>query len=84
MLKRSSMAALGLWGELGICLAACCMTAFFVAAFGDSWDNVKHQFLFNLLLDTCIVFLFAAALDTVHRRGRARAALGGIENVMAD
>jgi hypothetical protein len=50
--------------ELGICLAACCLTAFFVAAFGDAWDNVKHQFLFNLLLDTCLVFLFVAALES--------------------
>ena len=47
--------------ELAICLAACCLTAFCVAAFGDAWDSVKHQFLFNLLLDTCLVFGIVAA-----------------------
>lgn len=48
--------------ELAICLAACCLTAFAVAAFGDAYDNVKHQFLFNLLLDTCLVFGLVATL----------------------
>jgi len=67
LIKRSSVAAPRRWGGLGICLAACCLTAFFVAAFGDAWDNVKHQFLFNLLLDTCMVFGFAAALGGVCR-----------------
>jgi len=61
---RSLTAAVRRWLELGICLAACCVTAFFVAAFGDAWDNVKHQFLFNLLLDTCLIFMFAAAVET--------------------
>jgi Na+(H+)/acetate symporter ActP len=36
------------------------LTAFFAAAFGDAWEPVKHQFLFNLLLDTCLVFGLAA------------------------
>ena len=49
--------------ELGVCLATCCLVSFFAAAFGDAWDNVKHQFLFNLLLDTCLVFGFVAALQ---------------------
>jgi hypothetical protein len=61
-------AALGGWAELAICLAACCLMAFFVSAFADAWDNVKHQFLFNLLLDTCMVFVFAAALSGIRRR----------------
>jgi hypothetical protein len=53
-------AAVRRWTELAICLAACCLTAFFAAAFGDAWEPVKHQFLFNLLLDTCLVFGLAA------------------------
>ena len=32
-----------------------CLAAFGVAVFGDAWDNIKHLFLFNLLLDTCLV-----------------------------
>jgi hypothetical protein len=51
------------WTELAICLATCCLLAFFVAAFGDAWDNVKHQYLFNLLLDTCLIFGLVAALS---------------------
>jgi hypothetical protein len=57
------------WAELGILLATCCLTAFFVAAFGDVYDNVKHQFLFNLLLDACLVFGFVAALHGLRRGG---------------
>lgn len=53
------------WTELGTCLAACCLTAFLVAALGDAYDNSKHQFLFNLLLDTCLVFGFVATLQYV-------------------
>jgi hypothetical protein len=49
--------------ELGTCLATCCLTAFLVAALGDAYDNAKHQFLFNLLLDTCLVFALYAALQ---------------------
>jgi hypothetical protein len=60
-------AAVRRWRELGICLATCCLTAFFVALFGDAWDTVKHQFLFNLLLDTCLVFGFVVALQSTVR-----------------
>jgi len=63
LFHRGRTASVRRWQELGICVAACCLTAFFVAAFGDAWDNVKHQFLFNLLLDTCLVFLFVATLE---------------------
>ncbi|MGA3020239.1 MAG: hypothetical protein ABSF62_24220, partial [Bryobacteraceae bacterium] len=42
------------WTELGICLTTCCSVAFLSAAFGDAWEPVKHQFLFNLLLDACL------------------------------
>jgi uncharacterized DUF497 family protein len=43
--------------------------AFFVAAFGDVYDNVKHQFLFNLLLDACLVFGFVATIHRLRRGG---------------
>ena len=60
------------WVELSTCLAACCFLAFFVATFGDSHDNTKHQFFFNLLLDSCLVFVAAsAAARLMYRRGAA-------------
>lgn len=40
-------------------LGACCLMAFLVAALGDAWDNVKHLYLFNLLLDVYLAFLAA-------------------------
>jgi hypothetical protein len=56
------------WIELGILLAACCAASFFVAAFADeSADNIKHQYLFNLLLDTCFGFGLVAALQSLRR-----------------
>jgi hypothetical protein len=42
--------------ELLALLSVCCLTAFLVAALGDAWDNVKHLFLFNLMLDACLIF----------------------------
>ena len=41
--------------ELLALLSICCLTAFLVAALGDAWDNVKHLFLFNLMLDTIVI-----------------------------
>jgi hypothetical protein len=41
--------------ELFALLSICCLTAFLVAALGDAWDNVKHLFLFNLMLDACLI-----------------------------
>jgi len=38
-------------------LGMCCITAFLAAIFGDAWDNVRHLFLFNFLLDS---YLFSA------------------------
>ena len=45
--------------ELVGLLGACCLMAFLVAALGDAWDNVKHLYLFNLLLDVYLAFLAA-------------------------
>ena len=43
--------------ELLTLLSIGCLTAFLVAALGDAWDNVKHLFLFNLMLDACLIFV---------------------------
>jgi hypothetical protein len=66
--NRRSQATMMRWIASGTCLAACCFLAFFVAAFGDSYDNTKHQFLFNLLLDTCFVSIAAIAATAVIRK----------------
>ncbi len=51
-------------------LGACCLIAFLVAICGDAWDNVKHLYLFNLLLDawlvTLIAFLFQQARKVLY------------------
>jgi hypothetical protein len=69
LLRHDSATSASRWAELGILLAACCCTAFFVAAFGDTYDNVKHQYLFNLLLDASLVFWFVAGLRRLRRGG---------------
>ncbi len=40
-------------------LAAGALIAFLTAACGDAWDNVKHMYLFNLLLDATLIFALA-------------------------
>jgi len=68
------------WLEFGVFVGICCLMAFSVAAFGDAWDNVKHQFLFNLLLDTCLVFVVVTAFESVaasRRRSEQVAARAG-------
>lgn len=51
-------------------LGLCCLMSFVVAICGDAWDNVKHLFLFNLLLDTWMVtgvaVLFQATRNMLH------------------
>ena len=54
--------------ELLAVLSTCCLTAFLTAALGDAWDNVKHLFLFNLMLDTCLIF-FAASVISLKSKG---------------
>jgi hypothetical protein len=53
--------------ELLTLLPLCCLAALFGAVFGDAFDLVKHLYLFNLLLDTCLLY-GAASLWTVVRR----------------
>jgi hypothetical protein len=43
--------------ELALLLTLSTLTAFAVPVFTDAWDNVKHMFLFNLLIDTSLVWL---------------------------
>jgi hypothetical protein len=58
--------AIEMYGLLGLC----CLIAFTVAITGDAWDNVKHLFLFNLLLDTWLVagiaFVFQSTRKVLH------------------
>ncbi len=43
------------------------IVAFSTAALGDAWDNVKHMYLFNLLVDTLIVSLAAITFSRIAR-----------------
>jgi hypothetical protein len=49
-----------LWVDFVALLTTCCLLAFLTAIFGDAWENIRHLFLFNLLLDATLVA--AAAL----------------------
>jgi len=55
------------WFWMAGLLASMCLTAFMTAAFGDAAEPVKHQFLFNLLLDACLVFWLAGAINRIGR-----------------
>jgi hypothetical protein len=46
--------------ELLTLLPVCCLGALFSAVYGDAFDIIKHLYLFNLLLDACM--LYAAAV----------------------
>jgi len=41
-----------------------CLAALFTVVLGDCWDNIKHFYMFNLLLDACLISL-AAQLTAV-------------------
>jgi hypothetical protein len=60
---RSARRSLELFGLLGIC----CLLSFVIAICGDAWDNVKHLFLFNLLLDTWLVASIAFVFQLLVR-----------------
>ena len=51
------------WLECYGLLSVCCESAFLVAVLFDAFDNVKHLFLFNLLLDTWLVATLSAAVS---------------------
>jgi hypothetical protein len=42
--------------ELLTILPLSCLAALFSAVYGDAFDVVKHMYLFNLLLDTCLLY----------------------------
>ena len=46
--------------ELLTLLPVCCLAALFSAVYGDAFDVIKHMYLFNLLLDTCMLYAAAA------------------------
>jgi hypothetical protein len=45
--------------EFAVLLVLGALIALASAVYGEAWDNVKHMFLFNLLLDTGLVWLLA-------------------------
>jgi len=42
--------------EFAVWLVLAALIALAVAVYGEAWDNVKHMFLFNLLIDTGLVW----------------------------
>jgi hypothetical protein len=60
---RNARRYLELFGLLSIC----CLLSFVIAICGDAWDNVKHLFLFNLLLDTWMVAGIAILFQQVRK-----------------
>jgi hypothetical protein len=52
---RSSDMVLRRQLELLALLPVCCLAALFSAVYGDAFDMIKHMYLFNLLLDACLI-----------------------------
>ncbi len=48
-------------------LALSCLLALLTALFGDAWDNVRHLYLFNLLLDVWLLSCAALAVGAARR-----------------
>jgi hypothetical protein len=53
--------------EFFMLLSVCCLLSFVIAICGDDWDNVKHLFFFNLLLDTWLVGGVATLIQPVRK-----------------
>jgi hypothetical protein len=51
-----------------LCLS--CLVSFMTASFGDGLDTIRHMFLFNVLLDACLLAVAASASMAVARRFR--------------
>lgn len=45
--------------EFAALLVAGILIAFATAVYGEAWDNVKHMFLFNLLMDAGLLWMLA-------------------------
>jgi hypothetical protein len=56
--RAAGAAGPDIWLDVVALLALSALIAFLTAAFGDAWENVKHMFLFNTLVD---VWLLAVA-----------------------
>jgi hypothetical protein len=54
--------------ELVTLLPVLCLTALLGAVFGDAFDLIKHMFLFNLLLDACLLYAAAAGWNWLASR----------------
>jgi len=54
--------------ELLTLLPVCCLAALFSAVYGDAFDVIKHMYLFNLLLDTCMLYIASTGLRWVAGR----------------
>jgi hypothetical protein len=39
--------------------SSCCLLAFLAASFGDGWETLRHMFLFNVLIDSCLFWPMA-------------------------
>ena len=46
--------------EMSALLPVCCLAALFSAVYGDAFDVIKHMYLFNLMLDTCMLYVASA------------------------
>ena len=42
-------------------LPVCCLAALCSAVYGDAFDVIKHMYLFNLLLDACMLYVVASS-----------------------
>ncbi len=60
--------------ELAALLPVCCLAALFSAVYGDAFDTIKHMYLFNLLLDTCMLYgasaLWRRIVESIGGTGR--------------
>jgi len=68
LLLRIRAAKPSLWLDSWGVLALCCLAAFLAAIFGDAWDNVRHLYLFHLLLDACLLAAGASILTMLFPR----------------
>jgi|HubBroStandDraft_1064217.scaffolds.fasta_scaffold04208_4 hypothetical protein len=58
--------------ELLTLLPVCCLAALFSAVYGDAFDVIKHMYLFNLLLDMCMLYVASAGWRLIAPLLRAR------------
>jgi len=59
-----------LWMELYALLGLCAVTAFLTAIFGAHWDDIKHLFSFNLMVDAFLVTTIGWVFQRLQRARR--------------